>query len=176
VSHGATIRSRKSPPIGTWRTQGELIEALGNLCRRVGLPRSLGQIYGLLLFSERPLSLDEIAERLGVSKASASVGSRQLAGWGALRTVWVPGDRRDYFEVEADILGVLRKAYVEWFKPRLGRTRQRFETLQSSLARDLAEGVITQEQFECCAGRLKHLQGLQRKLQLTSPIVDGLLL
>lgn len=161
---------------GNWGTQGELIEALGNLCRRFGLPRTLGQIYGLLFFSERPLSLDEISERLGVSKASVSIGTRQLAGWGVIRSVWVPGNRRDHFEVEADIAGVLRKAYTEYIKPRLDRTQHRFEHLENSLARDLADGRITQAQFECCTSRLKRLQGIRRKLELASPIIDKLLL
>jgi DNA-binding transcriptional regulator GbsR (MarR family) len=169
----SSVSKEESPQ--TWGTQGEFIEALGNLCRQIGLPRTLGQIYGLLFFSERPLSLDDIAERLGVSKASVCVCTRQLAGWGAIRPVWVPGDRRDYFETEADTMGLLRKVFVEHIKPRIARTQQRFDRFQASLATDLTNGIITQAQFDCCSSRLERLQSMRRRIQLASPVLDQLL-
>jgi len=50
-----------------------------------------------------PLSLDDLVEQLGISKASASMATRQLASWGAIRRIWVPGERRDFYEVIDDI-------------------------------------------------------------------------
>ena len=105
------------------RTRLEFIETAGNICRRLGLPRSLGQIYGLLFFSAKPLSLDDIVQRLGISKASASTGTRQLAAWGAVRQVWVQGERRDFFEVVPDLGGMVRSVYRDFFKPRLTSRR-----------------------------------------------------
>ena len=36
----------------------------------LGLPRSVGEIYGLLYFSKDPMSMDEIVKRLGMSLGS----------------------------------------------------------------------------------------------------------
>src|ERR1043166_2383342 len=76
----------------------DMVEAIGRLFQGFGLPRSTGQIYGLLYLSKKPLSLDDLVELLSISKGSASTGTRHLASWGAIRQVWVPGDRRDFFE------------------------------------------------------------------------------
>ena len=40
----------------------------------LGMPRSVGEIYGLLYFSENPLSMDQIVQKLGMSLGSASQG------------------------------------------------------------------------------------------------------
>lgn len=85
------------------KTRREIIEAGGRLCQLLGLPRSTGQIYGLLYLSAKPLSLDDMVDLLGISKASASCGTRQLASLCAIRPVWMPGDRRDYFQSVADL-------------------------------------------------------------------------
>ena len=62
----------------------------------LGLPRSVGEIYGLLYFSKHPMSMDEIVKRLGMSLGSASQGLRTLRSFKAIRTTYVMGDRKDY--------------------------------------------------------------------------------
>jgi len=40
----------------------------------LGLPKSFGEIYGLLFFSREALSLDDLVGRLKISKGSVSQG------------------------------------------------------------------------------------------------------
>jgi biotin operon repressor len=75
------------------------IERAGCLCERDGLPRIAGRILGLLLVSAEPLSLDVIADRLGVSRASVSTDARRLVEQGVLERVGLPGDRKDYYRM-----------------------------------------------------------------------------
>ena len=51
-----------------------------------------------MLITEDALSLDEIAEALGVSKASVSTDTRLLERMGFVERVSKPGDRRDYYQ------------------------------------------------------------------------------
>ena len=85
-----------------------LISRIGEVASRVGLHRTPAQIYALLLMSEEPCSLDDMAMELGISKASISVYARELAALGVIRKVWTPDTRRDSYEAEGDILKVLR--------------------------------------------------------------------
>jgi DNA-binding transcriptional regulator GbsR (MarR family) len=78
------------------------VERAGCLCERDGLPRIAGRILGLLLVSPEPLSLDVIAERLGVSRASVSTDARRLVEQGVLERVGRTGDRKDYYQMAAD--------------------------------------------------------------------------
>jgi DNA-binding transcriptional regulator GbsR (MarR family) len=153
----------------------EMIEAGGRLCQLLGLPRSVGQIYGLLFLSPKALALDEIAELLSISKASVSTGTRQLVGWRAIRQVWVPGERRDHFEVEADLGHLLRSSYTDFIKPRLSSSSKRVEKMSAGLEEDLAQGVLTQEEYELCSERLQGFLSLQKKLEDLAPLAEKLL-
>jgi DNA-binding transcriptional regulator GbsR (MarR family) len=63
-----------------------------------GLPRIAGRIFALALISNEARSLDEIAETLGVSKASVSNDTRLLERLGFIERVSRPGDRKDYYQ------------------------------------------------------------------------------
>ena len=74
---------------------GKISSALLGMINRVG-----GQIYALLFLSEEPLSLDDIGERLGVSKSNISINIRMLEDYNLVRKVWVKGSRKDYYAAE----------------------------------------------------------------------------
>ncbi|MBP7055350.1 MAG: hypothetical protein KBB52_00660 [Candidatus Omnitrophica bacterium] len=57
--------------------------------------------------SDKPLSLDDITERLGASKGNVSINIRELEKWGAARKVWIKGSRKDYYEAELDIKKII---------------------------------------------------------------------
>lgn len=76
----------------------QFIERAGVMWEADGLPRIAGRIFGLTLLSEEALSLDQIAERLGVSKASVSTDTRLLERMGFVDRISMPGDRKDYYQ------------------------------------------------------------------------------
>ena len=67
----------------------EVIQLFVQFSRAVGQPRSIAEIYGLLFVSPEPLTLDDLAERLELSKGSASQGLKYLRELGAVRVVAV---------------------------------------------------------------------------------------
>lgn len=80
----------------------EFIERIGLLTEEEGFPRIAGRILGLLLVEEEPSSLDEMVEKLQVSKGSISTNVRMLEQLGILERVSSPGDRRDYYRLGED--------------------------------------------------------------------------
>jgi DNA-binding transcriptional regulator GbsR (MarR family) len=78
-------------------------DRLALLFENDGLPPIAGRIFGLLLLSDEALSLDQLAEDLGVSKASASTNARLLAQLGVVDQVRRTGSRRDYYRVAPDL-------------------------------------------------------------------------
>lgn len=75
------------------------IEQMGLITQADGGPRIAGRIMGLLIVEGRPFSLAEMAERLKISKASASTNARLLAKIGTIHQTSRAGDRQDYYEV-----------------------------------------------------------------------------
>jgi DNA-binding transcriptional regulator GbsR (MarR family) len=157
------------------KTRLEMIEAGGRLCQLLGMPRSTGQIYGLLYLWPKPLPLDDIAELLGISKASVSLGTRQLLSWKAIRQVWVQGERRDHFEIEPDLGCLLRAGFTDFLKPRLTSSQQRIARMSSILEEEKAQGTLTREEYKLCSDRLKNFVRIQKKLKMLAPIAARLL-
>ena len=78
-------------------------DRLALLFENDGLPPIAGRIFGLLLLNDDALSLDELAEDLGVSKASSSTNARLLAQLGVVEQVRRTGSRRDYYSMTPDV-------------------------------------------------------------------------
>lgn len=77
--------------------QRQFIERVGLYFEQYHLSRIGGRLLGLLMLVEGPLSLDEMATALGVSRASVSTNIRQTADCGLTEHLSLPGDRRDYY-------------------------------------------------------------------------------
>lgn len=81
-----------------------MLDGLGQLADYFGFSSVMGQLFGTLLLSAEPLSLDDMTARLGMSKASVSTNMRSLERMGMVRQVWVRGGsgRRKYYQAETD--------------------------------------------------------------------------
>ena len=106
AAHGFSVHSSlnevNAVPLLMHRDVAQFIERMGLLWEQEGLTRIAGRIFGLALVSPDPCSLDEIAEALGVSKASVSNDARMLEKLGFVERVSLPGDRRDYYRITRD--------------------------------------------------------------------------
>ena len=81
----------------------EVIHLFVQFSRALGQPRSVAEIYGLLFVSPRPLAMDTLINRLNLSKGSASQGLKYLHEFGAVRTVYIAGERRTHYEAVAEL-------------------------------------------------------------------------
>lgn len=86
------------PPLsGDTKTLAQFIENMGLHFEEYGVPRIGGRILGLLLASSRPVSSEEMAEVLEVSRSSISTNLRTLLITGLAERVSIPGERNDYY-------------------------------------------------------------------------------
>ena len=123
----------------------EIIEIFVRAAQLLNLPKSIGEIYGLLYASEGPLTLDQIVSTLRISKGSASQGLRFLNSLAAVRKVYVPGDRRDHFEAEDRLRRLGEGLLRERVQPHLESGAERLNRLES--LSDAASPHL-QERFE----------------------------
>lgn len=121
------------------------------------------------------MSLEDIARALGISKASASVGTRQLLAWSAIRQVWVKGTRRDHFEAVPELREVLRRVYHDFFRPTIDISQARYERLNTLLAEDAQAGTLTPQEQEFCRERIRRIGRLQERLKAVLPLVEQFL-
>ena len=115
------------------KAQDMLIEKVNKFCREFGLNNIMAQLYAILYFSKKPLSLDDMVERLKISKGSASVNIRILERDDIVRRIWVKGSRKDYYEAEIDISKVMIERIKSMASRRIAEVDDMLNTINSIL-------------------------------------------
>jgi len=103
----------------------------------IGLPRSVGEIYGLLFAADQPLTFDELAERLGISRGSVSQGLKLLRQLGAVKIQYVAGSRKDHYVPELSMKRLVRGFIRDQFSPHLDSGTGRLDQVESLIRQDL---------------------------------------
>jgi len=112
----------------------EAIEMFINFLRLIGLPKSVGEIYGLLFVAPRPMAMDEIVGRLEISLGAASQGLKLLRSFGAVRVVYERGDRRDHYVADLELSRFATVFIKEELQPRIDMAMERLQRMEQSLA------------------------------------------
>jgi len=151
----------------------EMIEAGGRTAQSFGLNRLVGQIFTLLYLSDEALTLDAMAQVLGVSKASVSITCRQLESWGAVRRSWIKGDRRDYYVAETNFTRILANGLLPSLNKKMESAKVQIERSLGLLRANGANG----DKSRFLEQRLKEADAYRRKVAglLNNPLVRRLL-
>lgn len=108
----------------------EAIEMFINFLKLLGIPKSVGEIYGLLFVSPRPLAMDDLMQRLKISLGAASQGLKLLRSFGAVKVVYQPGDRRDHYVADLELSHFATAFIRDELQPRIDRAVERVERME----------------------------------------------
>ena len=113
----------------------------GEMGSRWGFNRTVGQMYGLLIIIEEPLSAIQISEALKISRGNVSMGIKELQSWRLVQVQHKPKDRKEYYSPAGSIWEMATRVFEE------RRKREVDPTL--SLLRDnlLNEPANQQEEY-----------------------------
>jgi DNA-binding transcriptional regulator GbsR (MarR family) len=145
-----------------------MLEGLSQLSDYFGFSKVMGQLYGALLLNKDALSLDDLMERLNISKASVSMNLRTLEHLGMVRQVWLHGrgGRRKYYEAETDFLqiisNILKSREMRDLERALHIMQENIERLNRSLD-DMSEGE--KQLASVYIERISHMQTMFRFAQ-----------
>ena len=125
--------SNKQDTLDEWEIA--VIDLFLNAANSFGLPKSYGQIYGLLFCRDQSLSMDEVMKLLEISKGSASQGLRSLRQLGAISSVFEPGDRKERFVAEIRLRKLVGGFLREQADPHLEKGVARLQQIESLLGK-----------------------------------------
>ncbi len=91
----------------------DFTEGLSQISRFWGFPKGMGAIFAVLYLAPTALSLDEIVTETGLTKGAISTEIRALARMGLVHRSSKLGDRKDYYEAEADFFAAIRSILKE---------------------------------------------------------------
>lgn len=157
-------------PIALGAIERQVVDFFVDGVRVLGLPRSIGEIYGLLFVSQEPLALDDLVAGLGISKGSASQGLRALKGLGAIREVQVGTERRTYFVAAVELKRLVGGFIREQIRPHLESGRSKIGRMEES-----AKCELEPQRREFLTERLNRLDHWLKSGGRVLPVIQKLL-
>lgn len=91
----------------------EIIKNFGVAYKAFGLSKLMGHIVALLIYSQEPISLEDIAKNLHRSKGPVSQILRRLRDRGLIRRVWQPTSRKDFYEIQPEVFEIAYRNNLE---------------------------------------------------------------
>lgn len=159
--------------VGTY--EEGLVSIFADLAELFGNPRSYGQIYGLLFASEIPLTIEEIARRLAISRGSISQGLRQLEAFGAVLREKDNGVRQARYRAKLEMKLLISGFLKERAIPRLESTESRVKSLQRSLSALPLKSQTQVSSLSSMRFRLTRLAKWHRSARTLLPIARKIL-
>jgi DNA-binding transcriptional regulator GbsR (MarR family) len=150
---------------GLHPVEKEAVEVFVRIAGLLRLPRSVGEIYGLLYFTPVPLPMDEIRERLVLSKGGTSMGLKTLRSFGAVRIEYIPGDRREHYRAEIELRKLVAGFMRDQLEPHLRSGQDRVKRMSGML-----EGFPAEEQ-KFLQERIRRLGNWQKRAKRGLPLL-----
>ena len=161
--------SSRTSPSKLSPTQREIVQVCADAVQQLGLSRSVGQIFGVIYCSPRPLTFADVVAALQLSKGSVSQGLRFLRELGAIKPVDVAGEWREHFVAETKLRRLLRGVVETRLRGPLQLGEARLKTIERQLAGN------DEPDREFLAQRLDSLQTWHRKTLFFLPLLQKFL-
>ncbi|MDO7849758.1 MarR family transcriptional regulator [Hymenobacter sp. M29] len=126
-----------------------------------GVSKTLAQVHALLLVSPAALSTEDLMAQLKISRGNASMTVRELLDWGLIYKELRPGDRREFFVAEKDMLQVTRCIIRARKRRELDQMKRRLDQL-AAVPGDAADADY--KAFHTALADIKQLADVSDKL------------
>lgn len=154
------------------KARDRFIEGIGRLSTTVGVSRVMGQLYSMLFLSNKPLCLDDMVERLKISKGNASLNIRGLERLGVVKKVWVKGDRKDFYEAELDFQKIIKSGVIGAVKTRMKIARDTMVETENLIEK--ARTNLNEEEKKTAELYLGRLQSAKEIYRFAERMLDNI--
>lgn len=110
-----------------------------------GYSGTIGHIMAVVFYNSEKMSLDEIAERTGMSKTRMSQVLREMVHLNIARKVFVKGSRKDFYSIESDYYKIFASLYTSNWRELVIRNQKIHEELLKELAAIIDDKETTAE-------------------------------
>jgi predicted transcriptional regulator len=91
------------------RAESDFVHNFSSLLAPWGLAPSAGRVFGYLLLTQQPVSVDDIARGLGISRVGAWNSAKSLEAFGHIRSSSVSGSKRVLYSPSNDFSDALQQ-------------------------------------------------------------------
>ena len=158
-------RKKERRLAGLRPVEKEALEIFGRVAWLLLLPRSVGEIYGLLFLAPAPLSMEAIRARLSLSKGGTSMGLKTLRAFGAVRIEYLPGDRREHYQAEIELRKLAGGFFRDQLAPHLRSGQDRLDRMRVLL------GEVPVAEREFLRDRIGRLGNWHKRAERVVPLL-----
>ncbi|ULO07336.1 transcriptional regulator [Paenibacillus sp. 19GGS1-52] len=151
-----------------------MIDAIAQTMDLYGANYSFGQLYGIMFFEDKPMTLEEMKKVMNMSKSNMSYGVRSLMSSKMVTKLDEKRERKDLYVAETDFFQTFKNFFtlklqreIDVMKEALGSVMPELEELTS--AADTPE-----EERQYCLRDLDKLQHAVKYYNWLQQFVDGL--
>ncbi|WP_301107758.1 GbsR/MarR family transcriptional regulator [Sporosarcina sp.] len=155
------------------KSRERIIETIAQNIHLYGLTPSAGRQFGTMFFNDEPLTLDEMTEKLGMSKTSMSTSVRSLSDLKLVERAWKRGVRKDLYKVKDDWY----QSFIDLFSIKWRQSISLHETAVRKSLNDLNKLLndpsITEEFKETVETDIEKLRYMQDYFEWLDQLVDA---
>ncbi len=140
-SKAKLINSKPSRSAEGGSPEDSILNLCVKLCAILGLPKSVGLIYGAVFVSARPIEAGDICKELKISRGSVSQGIKFLRELGAIRVEGQNGNRAEHFVAEDHLRKAVETFVTKKIAPAFDELGEEVERLENDSSQQLPEAL-----------------------------------
>ncbi|SFJ63250.1 DNA-binding transcriptional regulator GbsR, MarR family [Halobacillus dabanensis] len=153
----------------------QFIQVIAKNMSLYGVTPSIGRLYGVLYFSQEPMTLDDMRSALEMSKTSMSTGVRALSDMKMVEPSFKKGIRKDLYKSEEDwyksftsLFGSRWRHHTETNIEEADEAIQELREIQENTEDEALKGKITED-----IDRLEYAQNYYRWLMKFIHVIES---
>jgi DNA-binding transcriptional regulator GbsR (MarR family) len=110
------------------QVERQFVDLWGTMSSLWGINPTMARIHGLLYITGEALTMDDMMDRLGISRGNVSMNLTKLVEWGLVQRAHTRGDRRDRYASVSDVWEMFTRVAAQ-------RKRREIDPVLSTLRR-----------------------------------------
>jgi DNA-binding transcriptional regulator GbsR (MarR family) len=143
------------PPAMTARladVERQFVDLWGTMSSLWGINPTMARIHGLLYITGEALTMDDIMERLGISRGNVSMNLRDLVEWGLVHKAHRRGDRKDRYASVSDVWEIFTRVATQRKRREIDPVLATLRRCRDSLSEDelgaAAKRPVAKERYQ----------------------------
>ncbi|KAB7705538.1 GbsR/MarR family transcriptional regulator [Bacillus aerolatus] len=125
------------------KVKSQFVEKIADNMQSFGVSTTVGRVLGIIYMNREPMTLDELSEEIGMSKARMSQVVREMIDLNITERVFQKGVRKDLYQVEQDYYQTFVSLFTSNWQKALNKNKYFEQKLKNRLSQIQSQGELT---------------------------------
>lgn len=154
--------------------RANVIDAIADTMDLYGVNYTFGQLYGVMFFEDRPMTLEEMQENMGMSKSNMSYAIRSLLNSQMVTKLKEKEERKDLYRAETDFFHTFQTFFANKLQREIDVMKQAIEAVLPDYTEVILDLETGEEERKLCLEDLHKLKEALRYYDWLQQFVDQL--